>query len=71
MRAGQNLDNGSRVVSLKHFHCSRVDRLLEAQFDIILAVEAFRSASERRGRAGTLFPPRPVSSEKSRLSEVP
>lgn len=71
VRAGQNLDDGSRVICLKHIHSCRVDRLLEAQLNIILAVEAFRGTAERWWSAGTLFPPCPVSSEHSRLSEVP
>lgn len=71
VRAGQNLDDGSRVISLKHVHCCRVDRLLETQFNIILAVEAFGGAAKRWRSTGTLFPPRPISSEYSRLSEVP
>lgn len=68
--AGQNLDDGSRIISLKHIHCCRVDRLLEAQLNIILAVEAFWDAAERLGSTGTVFPPRPVRSAYSRLGEV-
>lgn len=70
VRAGQNLDDGSRVVSLEHLHRCGVHRLLETQLDVVLAVKSFRGASERWRCAGTLFPPRPIGSEYSRLGEV-
>lgn len=71
VRTGQNLDNSSRVICLKHIHPCRVNRLLKAQLNIILAVEALGGAGERWRGAGTLFPPRPIRSEQSRLGEVP
>lgn len=71
MRAGQNLDNGSRVICLKHIHSCRVNRLLEAQLNVILAVESFRGAAERWRSTCTLFPPCPIGSEQSCLCEIP